>query len=109
LPRLRVGEPNSGDNNETPRQAVATSGDESRQAATEIPVSQPVAASTRIIDLLERENELLRGQLAVKDKQIAEQSERARETNLLINGLQRMLGPLLSAPERERRAEDDQM
>jgi hypothetical protein len=96
-------------NNETPRQAAATSGDESRQAATEIPVSQPVAASTRIIDLLERENELLRGQLAVKDKQIAEQSERARETNLLINGLQRMLGPLLSAPERERRAEDDQM
>jgi hypothetical protein len=37
----------------------------------------------------------------VKDEQIKEQTARARETNILIDGLQKMLAPLLSAPERE--------
>jgi hypothetical protein len=88
-------------NGEEPRHGAATSTDEQRQAATEIPVSQPVAASSRIIELLERENDLLRGQLVVKDKQIADMQERAHETNALINGLQRLLAPLLSAPDRD--------
>jgi hypothetical protein len=52
--------------------------------------------------LLESENQLLRGQLVVKDNQIAELQERAHETNTLINGLQRLLAPLLAVPERER-------
>ncbi len=37
----------------------------------------------------------LRSQNAVKDEQIKEQTERARETNILIGGLQKMLTPLL--------------
>jgi hypothetical protein len=36
--------------------------------------------------------------VAVKDEQIKEQSERARETNHLIAGLQKMLTPLLGRP-----------
>jgi hypothetical protein len=65
-------------------------------------VSRPVAADTRIIELLERDNEFLRAQIGVKDQQIAEMQERAHETNTLINGLQRLLAPLLAAPDRER-------
>ena len=64
-------------------------------------MSRPVAADTRVVELLESENRFLREQIGVKDKQIAEQQERAHETNSLINGLQRLLAPLLSAPERD--------
>jgi hypothetical protein len=39
-----------------------------------------------------------RGQVTVKDKQIGELTERARETNILIGGLQKMLTPLLGRP-----------
>ncbi len=52
----------------------------------------------RYITRLESENEFLRGQIGVKDTQIAEMTERARETNVLIGGLQKLLAPLLSAP-----------
>ncbi len=54
------------------------------------------ARDDRYDDLLERENEFLRGQIAVKDGQIKELTERARETNVLIAGLQKMLTPLLA-------------
>ncbi len=40
-------------------------------------------------------NEFLRGQIGVKDEQIKDQTERARETNHLIAGLQKMPTPLL--------------
>ena len=66
------------------------------------PCRRPVAAENRIVELLERDNEFLRGQIAVKDKQISEMQERAHETNTLINGLQRLLAPLLAAPDRAR-------
>ena len=56
----------------------------------------------RYIARLESENEFLRGQMEVKDTQIKEATERARETNLLIAGLQKMLTPLLSAPGERR-------
>ena len=85
-----------------PQHEAATGTDNPRQAATEPELSRPVAADTRIIELLERDNEFLRGQIAVKDSQIAEMQERAHETNTLINGLQRLLAPLLAAPERVR-------
>ncbi|MGH2506396.1 MAG: hypothetical protein ACRDHZ_03120 [Ktedonobacteraceae bacterium] len=83
------------------QQEAATDIDQPRQAATTVDLSRPVA-DTRIVDLLERENEFLRTQIAVKDTQISELQERAHETNSLINGLQRLLAPLLSAPERTR-------
>ena len=91
---------------------VATSRDLSRPVATEEPVVAPQTETTTISDeqrqattvapddtkyvaALERENAFLRDQVTVKDKQIGELTERARETNHLIAGLQKMLGPLL--------------
>ena len=67
-------------------------------------MSPLVAADTRVIELLESENRLLREQVAVKDRQIAEQQERAHEMNSLVNGLQG-LAPLLSAPDHARDAD----
>jgi hypothetical protein len=66
-----------------PRQGAATADDESR----------PVA--TAYVDRLQSENEFLRQQITVKDDQIKDLTERARETNHLIAGLQKMLTPLL--------------
>ena len=62
--------------------------------ATTPDLSRPVA--TAYVERIESENEFLRGQIAVKDTQIGELTERARETNHLIAGLQKMLTPLLS-------------
>jgi hypothetical protein len=41
----------------------------------------------------------LRSEIVVKNDQIKDLTERARETNHLIAGLQKMLSPLLGAPE----------
>ena len=41
----------------------------------------------------------MRGQIATKDLQISELTERSRETNVLIGGLQRLLAPLLGSPD----------
>jgi hypothetical protein len=80
-----------------PRQATTTattSDDLSRQVATELP------SESRYVARLEGENEFLRRQMDVKDNQIKDLTERARETNHLIGGLQRMLSPLLGSAER---------
>jgi hypothetical protein len=62
-------------------------------------VSQPVAAPeemmSRYVAHLEGENAYLREQNTTKDGQIKDLTERARETNHLIGGLQKMLTPLL--------------
>jgi len=75
-----------------PQHQTATSSDQSRQVATEY------------VSRLEGENEFLRHQIGVKDEQIKDLTERARETNHLIAGLQKMLTPLLGAamPPEER-------
>lgn len=87
-----------------PRQAAATADDAARQTTTGTDLSRPAAdihrTTERYLTRLENENEFLRGQVAVKDKQIDALQERAHETNALINGLQRMLAPLLTKPER---------
>jgi hypothetical protein len=70
------------------RQETSTSPDQSRPAAT------------AYVGRVESENTFLRQQIGVKDEQIKDLTERARETNHLIAGLQRMLSPLLGAPER---------
>jgi hypothetical protein len=70
----------------------ATGRDEPRQTTAE---SEFVS---RYVARLEGENEFLRGQVTVKDGQIKEMTERARETNVLIAGLQKMLTPLLGRP-----------
>ncbi len=96
---------------------VTTGRDMSRQAATDVAAEtlddtkragrsttddklRPVATDpdeSRYVTRLESEVEFLRGQVVVKDKQIGELTERARETNHLIAGLQKMLTPLLGA------------
>jgi hypothetical protein len=79
-----------------PRQEAPTSIDPSRPVATTLP------EESRYVGALERENEFLRGQVVVKDTQIKEMTERARETNVLIGGLQKMLSPLLGTPREHR-------
>lgn len=74
---------------EQPLAKTATSDDQQRQATTAVP------DDSKYVAVLERENAFLREQVTVKDKQIGELTERARETNHLIAGLQRMLSPLL--------------
>lgn len=95
---------------------VATSRDQSRTDATVRPVesegnlprTQAVSsveqprtdATVREMDeryrtRLEDENLFLRGQVERKDKTIEALLERDRETNMLVNQLQRMLAPLL--------------
>jgi hypothetical protein len=73
-----------------PRQEAPTSPDLSRQVATEF------------VARLESENGFLRQQIGVKDEQIKDLTERARETNHLIAGLQKMLTPLLGRSEETR-------
>jgi hypothetical protein len=79
---------------DVPKVERATGDEPSRQVATSPDESRYVAA-------LERENEFLRGQVTVKDTQIGELTERARETNHLIAGLQKMFMPLPPASNAE--------
>jgi hypothetical protein len=69
-------------------------------APTGLDQSRHVAADDRYMSQLETENSFLKTQVAVKDTQIAALLERDHETNSLINGLQRMLAPLLGSPDR---------
>jgi hypothetical protein len=98
--------------------ATTTGRDLSRPAATDVarpnndeetPIDPPTspdlsrqdAAEVRYVVRLESEVEFLRGQITVKDTQIGELTERARETNHLIAGLQKMLTPLLGKSNAE--------
>jgi hypothetical protein len=80
---------------DTPRQEPATTTDQPRPVATSPDLSRYVAR-------LEGDIDFLRGQMDVKDNQIKEMTERARETNVLIAGLQKMLTPLLGNPKERR-------
>jgi hypothetical protein len=55
----------------------------------------PRQVATEYVARLQGENDFLRQQIGVKDDQIKDPTERARETNHLIAGLQKMLTPLL--------------
>ena len=67
------------------RQEPTTPPDQSRPVATTPP------EDSRYVAVLERENEFLRGQVAVKDMQIGAMAERDRETNHLLAGFQKIL------------------
>ena len=99
---------------------VATTSDRSALVApeplTENPVPPPIAESAKSPDearhvvpspdlsgkyteRLEGEVAFLREEISTKNAQIKELTERSRETNLLVGGLQRMLAPLLGQPD----------
>jgi hypothetical protein len=88
-----------------PRPAAATATaeiqvtDDERQPATGRDEPRQTAANnemmSRYVAHLEGENAYLREQNTTKDGQIKDLTERARETNHLIAGLQKMLTPLL--------------
>ena len=78
----------------------------STQPPTSPDLSRQDAAEIRYVERLEGEVEFLREQVTTKDSQIKELTERSRETNVLIAGLQRMLTPLLGRPA-ERSGIDD--
>ena len=77
-----------------------------RKPRPEVPTAtdMPRHAATEFVARLEGENDFLRKQITVKDEQIKDLTERARETNHLIAGLQKMLTPLLN---RANEAPDD--
>ena len=88
---------------ESARQSVATRRDAPRQVATDSDLTE------RYIARLEGENEFLREEARTKNAQIKELTERSRETNVLIGGLQRILAPMLGSPDPHRpKAEDPQ-
>ena len=70
----------------------STSRDEPRPVATDV---QYVAQLEKRLEEKDGEIVFLRSEVAVKNDQIKDLTERARETNHLIAGLQKMLTPLL--------------
>jgi hypothetical protein len=72
---------------------------EGRPATTSTDQPRPVAAAdepvSSLVETLKEQNAFLRGEISVKNEQIKDLTERARETNVLIGGLQKMLTPLL--------------
>ena len=77
--------------------AEAHEAERTRTDETSRDQSRPVATDTRYVELLEGENSFLKAQISTKDEQIKDLTERSRETNHLIAGLQRMLSPLLGS------------
>ena len=61
----------------------------------------------RYIVRLESENEFLREEARTKNAQIKELTERSRETNVLIGGLQRLLAPMLGSPDPHRQKSEE--
>jgi len=84
-----------------PTPDAPTGPDMSRTVATNAGMSQ------RFIERLEGEVAFLREEVTTKNAQIRELTERSRETNLLIGGLQRMLAPLLGSPDPHPPAQGD--
>jgi hypothetical protein len=82
------------ESHDEPRQSAATSPDLSRPVATEF-----VGQLEKRLEENDGEITFLRSEVAVKNDQIKDLTERARETNHLIAGLQKMLTPLLGRGE----------
>jgi len=94
----RVAAENEGDHQRPP---TSTSDDAPRQVATTPDLAE------RYIGRLEGEVAFLREELTTKNAQIKELTERSRETNVLIGGLQRLLAPMLGSPDPHPPKSDD--
>ena len=88
-----------------PRQETA-SGDRA-EGGQPRPVTTDPGLSPKYVEVLERENAFLRDQVQIKDQQIGALLERDRETNFLVQGLQRMLAPLLGGPRQDEPRHDE--
>ncbi len=86
---------------EPDRQPRPTTTDEPR------PVATGPDRTERYINRLEGEVTFLRDELTTKNAQIKELTERSRETNVLIGGLQRLLAPMLGSPDPHRPTSDE--
>lgn len=87
---------------DTGRPATTYQAELSRQDATRDDApSHAVERLEREVERLHEDRDFLRDQIKTKDTQIAALLERDRETNTLVQGLQRMLSPLLGGPRRE--------
>jgi hypothetical protein len=88
---------------DAPRQVATTESpqhvDKARDDKPPTGPDLPRQVATEYVTRLEGENDFLRQQIGVKDEQIKDLTERARETNHLIAGLQKMLTPLLGRTE----------
>jgi len=82
-------------------QPTPTSHDMPRQVAADPDLTE------RYIGRLEGEVAFLRDELTTKNAQIKELTERSRETNVLIGGLQRLLAPMLGSPDPHRPNSED--
>jgi hypothetical protein len=91
----------AGNGDEPARQPQSTSDDKPRLVATGPDLTG------RYIDRLEGEVTFLREELTTKNAQIKEMTERSRETNVLIGGLQRLLAPMLRSPDPHRPQPDE--
>jgi hypothetical protein len=80
--------------------------EEVRQTATRHDMSRQ-DLTDRYIGRLEGEVAFLRDELTTKNAQIKELTERSRETNVLIGGLQRLLAPMLGSPDPHRPNSED--
>ena len=86
-------------NDNSSREQSRTPANSDEQPRTDANVRAP---DERYVGLLENENKFLRSQIEVKDGQIKELTERARETNLLIAGFQKLFSQLPSPPPPDR-------
>ena len=92
--------------------ALDLRGDESRQEPAMLPDTPRPGATgpdmnEKYVERLEGEVAFLRDEISTKNDQIKELTERSRETNVLIGGLQRMLSPLLGSPDPHPPARDE--
>jgi hypothetical protein len=83
---------------EQPRPAASVRSTETRantsdeQSAADREQPRPAAVDDRYVQLLERDNEFLRGQVSTKDDQI-------KQANVLTQGLQRLIASLTGNPD----------
>src|ERR1700730_10022112 len=78
--------------------SVPANGDEQPRPVANVRPEQSSPALERENESLRNERDFLRSEISVKNDQIKDLTERARETNHLIAGLQKMLSPLLGSP-----------
>jgi hypothetical protein len=101
VPRQDATHVAAGNDDEPNRQPQSTTADTPRLVATNPDLTE------RYIDRLEGEVTFLREELTTKNAQIKELTERSRETNVLIGGLQRLLAPMLGSPDPHRSQPDE--